>query len=76
MTFRRAFDRVYETLKIQSLYPEQEECLRELIGGKDVYASLPTGYGKSVIFFTLRQSSPMKSSREHEELAKLLSYLH
>ena len=49
MTFCRAFDRVCETLKIQSLYPEQEECLRELIGGKDVYASLSTGYGKSVI---------------------------
>ena len=52
MTFRRACDRVCETLKIQSLYPEQEQCLRELIGEKDVYASLPTGYGKSFIFYT------------------------
>ena len=30
----------------------------------------------SQLSFTLRQSSLMKSSREHEELAKLLSYLH
>ena len=51
VTFQRAVDRICETFNIRSLYPEQEECLKELLGGKHVSASLPTGYGKSVIFY-------------------------
>ena len=49
--FHRAIASVCDTFKIPSLYPEQEECLKALLEGKDVYASLPTGYGKSLIFY-------------------------
>ena len=45
------FDRIYETFHIPSLHPEQKSCLQVLLEGKDIYASLPTGYGKSMIFF-------------------------
>ena len=38
-------------LKISLLYPEQETSLKALLEGKNVYASLPTGYGKSLICF-------------------------
>ena len=51
--FRRALDRlesVCDIFKIPSPYSEQEKCLEALFKGKDVYASLPTGYGKSLIF--------------------------
>ena len=49
--FPRAIERVCETFKISSLYPEQETSLKALVEGKNVYASLPTGYGKLLIFF-------------------------
>lgn len=42
-----------EIFKISSLYSEQEECLKTICKGKNVYASLPTGYGKSLIFFAI-----------------------
>ena len=49
--FRRALESVCDIFKIPSLYSEQEKCLEALLKGKDVYASLPTGYGKSLIFY-------------------------
>ena len=44
--FRRALESVCDILKVPSLY-----SLEALFKGKDVYASLPTGYGKSLIFY-------------------------
>ena len=41
--FHRAIDSVCEVFRVSSLYPEQEECLKAILQGKDVYASLPTG---------------------------------
>ena len=35
---------------IQTLRKEQEICLVNLARGKDVFAILPTGFGKSLIF--------------------------
>lgn len=49
--FHRAIDSVCEAFRVSSLYPEQEECLKAILQGKDVYASLPTGYGKLLIFY-------------------------
>ena len=48
VTFQRAVVRICETYPV---YPEQEECLKELLGGKEVYASLHTRYGKSVFLY-------------------------
>ena len=36
-----------------TLKPEQERCLRKFVGGKDVFVSLPTGFGKSLCFILL-----------------------
>ena len=47
---------------IQKLKPEQEQSLRSFIGGQDVVALLPTGFGKSLIF----QLAPLVA----KELAK------
>ena len=49
--FPCAIECVCKTFKISLLYPEQETSLKALVEGKNVYASLPTGYGKSLIFF-------------------------
>ena len=49
--FSRALESVCDIFKIPSLYNEQEKCLEALFKGRDVYASLPTGYGKSLIFY-------------------------
>ena len=49
--FYRALKRVWDVFKIPSLYSEQEKCLEAVFKGKDVYVSLPTGYGKSLIFY-------------------------
>ena len=49
--FRRALESVCDIFKIPSLHSEQEKCLEALLKGKDVYASLPIGYGKSLIFY-------------------------
>ena len=49
----RAIDQVCEIFKISSLYSEQEECLKAVCEGKNIYASLPTGYGKSLIFYAI-----------------------
>ena len=38
---------------IHYLKPEQMKAMYSIIGGKDTFVSLPTGYGKSVIFAAL-----------------------
>ena len=63
--FQRVIGSVCDTLNISSLYPEQEECLKAILEGKDVCASLYTGYGKSLIFYAapiMLQSWLMKGS--------------
>ncbi|CAL8400407.1 unnamed protein product [Boreogadus saida] len=37
-------------LNIDQLKPEQEQALQRFVGGHDVVALLPTGFGKSLIF--------------------------
>ena len=36
--------------KIEQLKPEQEQALQSFVGGHEVVALLPTGFGKSLIF--------------------------
>lgn len=35
---------------VDSVRREQKECLENLVQGKDVFAILPTGFGKSLVF--------------------------
>ena len=47
--FNRVLERVCDISTIPSLNSEQKKkCLEALFEGKDVYASLPTGYGESL----------------------------
>ena len=39
-----------ERIGIPSLNEKQKEAVRAFVGGKDVFVSLPTGFGKSVCF--------------------------
>ena len=48
--WQKAFKAVREQFEIDNLPPEQENALREFLGGRNIFVNLPTGYGKSLIF--------------------------
>ena len=50
-----AFERVLESFKLQNLEDSQQEALRHIVKGQDVFIIQPTGSGKSLIF----QSAPI-----------------
>lgn len=45
-----ALEQVCATFGVQTLHEEQRKAIDTFFEGKDVFVSLPTGYGKSVIF--------------------------
>ena len=49
----KIYERVCEIFKIPCLYPEQIEAIEAILNKKSVYASLPTGYGKSMVYYAL-----------------------
>ena len=49
MEIEGAVDKAAETLG-KTLKEKQREAVLEFISGKDVFVSLPTGYGKSLIY--------------------------
>eukprot|EP00118_Oscarella_pearsei_P018859 m.196173 g.196173 ORF g.196173 m.196173 type:complete len:96 (+) comp39530_c0_seq16:127-414(+) len=63
---------VCQSLKIESLYSHQRECVYSLLAGKDVFASLPTGYGKSMIFQVLPSLARSVSSRSSRRIFSIL----
>ena len=42
-----AIDLAMKTVGLESLKREQREAIQEFLSGKDVFVSLPTGYGKT-----------------------------
>ena len=50
MDFRQALDKVLRDTGFTQLKPKQREAIEAFVSGKDVFVSLPTGYGKSVIY--------------------------
>ena len=48
--FQKAVSGVCATFGVKKLYPQQEKALSEFLSGSDVFVSLPTGFGKSLIF--------------------------
>ena len=58
------------TLGYASLKPEQEKVLSEFLGGKNVFVSPPTGFGKSLCYAALPLAFDLKrfSSIEPEQL--------
>ena len=45
-----AIAKVSELFEIKNLHEEQEKAIRAFFDGNDVFVSLPTGYGKSLIY--------------------------
>ena len=56
--FNAAIKEVCETFGIENFHEEQQKAIDLFFDGKDVFVSLPTGYGKSIIF----QSIPVIAS--------------
>ena len=52
-TFSKGIQRVCDRFGISKLYEAQLQCLEAAVEKRNVYASLPTGYGKSMIFYAL-----------------------
>ena len=52
-TFSKGIQRVCNTFGISKLYEEQLQCLEAAVKKRNVYASLPAGYGKCMIFYAL-----------------------
>ena len=48
--WQKAFKAVREQFEIDNLLPEQENALREFLGGQNIFVNLPTDYGISLIF--------------------------
>ena len=48
--FNAALNAVCETFGIEKFHEEQQKAIDLFFDGKDVFVSLPTGYGKSIIF--------------------------
>ncbi|XP_068691120.1 ATP-dependent DNA helicase RecQ-like [Montipora foliosa] len=48
--WQKAFKAVREQFEIDNLLPEQENVLREFLGGQNIFVNLPTVYSKSLIF--------------------------
>ena len=46
-------DEVTRRLSLGRLKPKQMEAIIAFVGGRDVFVSLPTGYGKSIIYASL-----------------------
>jgi len=52
--FNSAVAEVCRQMELRPLKPKQQEALNAFFKGKDTFvASLPTGYGKSIIFVVL-----------------------
>jgi len=53
MDLARALEQVAKQIGVQSFKPKQVEAVESFVSGKDTFVSLPTGYGKSIIFAIL-----------------------
>ena len=56
---RSGYEVVATLPNIHKLQPEQEQVLLSFVGGHDVEALLPTGFGKGFIF-QLRRLAPLQ----------------
>jgi len=56
--FNEAIKEVCKTFEIEKFHEEQQKAIDLFFDGKDVFISLPTGYGKSITF----QSIPVIAS--------------
>ena len=53
MDREHALAEVVRTMGLQTLKPKQKEAVMAFLAGSDVFVTLPTGYGKSIIYAVL-----------------------
>lgn len=51
--FASVLDEVAKEIGIECLKPKQREAIETLVAGRDLIVTLPTGYGKSIIYAIL-----------------------
>ena len=83
-SIERAMSYAAERLSIEQLNDKQREAVLAFVEGKDVFVSLPTGFGKSICFQSLPyvldyMKSPKLSSKEdirvHEVVNKHIALI-
>ena len=53
MEFHIALKRAMECMGISDMKPKQIDAIKNFVSGRDTFVTLPTGYGKSIIFAIL-----------------------
>ena len=53
MEFENVLAEVVQAMGLQALKPKQKETVMTFLAHNDVFVSLPTGYGKSIIYAVL-----------------------
>ena len=53
MEFSAALRKALERMGFEDLKPKQIESVKSFVSGRDTFVTLPTGYGKSIIFAIL-----------------------
>lgn len=70
-----AIDKAMKTVGLENLKREQREAIQEFVNGKDVFVSLPTGYGKSYCYALLPLVFDVLRESEHPSIAICVSPL-
>ena len=71
--FERAVNNVLRDFPhVVSLREEQKDCLKNLVAGKDVFAILPTGFGKSLIFQLFPRIISMLNGRDSGTISTII----
>jgi len=53
MDLASALEEAFREIGIDCLKPKQREAIESFVSGQDLFISLPTGYGKSIIYAIL-----------------------
>ena len=53
MDLASALEEASREIGIDCLKPKQREAIESFVSGRDLFISLPTGYGKSIIYAIL-----------------------
>ena len=68
-------DHAMKTVGLESLKREQREAIQEFLSGKDVFVSLPTGYGKTYCYSLLPLAFDYLRESQHPSIAICVSPL-
>ena len=70
-----AIDHAMKTVGLESLKREQREAIQEFLSGKDVFVSLPTGYGKTYCYSLLPLAFDYLRESQHPSIVICVSPL-